>query len=73
MATAILSERALDEVLIREFVEWFVGRFGASDCAAILQGDPFARLTRCPSIVGDVYREALVRSGYARPGLDRVQ
>jgi len=72
VAMAILSDRALDEVAIREFVEWFVDRFGAADCSAILQGDPFARLTRCPSIVGDVYREALVRSGHSEPELSGV-
>ena len=42
MATAILSQRALDEVLIREFVEWFVGRFGATTAP------PSCRGTRSP-------------------------
>ncbi len=47
------------EAMIRSLVGWFEEeygpRYGGSDCAAILAGDPRNRLTRCPEIVAAVH------------------
>ncbi|HET6413083.1 MAG TPA: C-GCAxxG-C-C family protein [Anaeromyxobacter sp.] len=46
---------------IRCLVEWFeaeVGkRYGGSECSNILAGDPRARLSRCPQIIGSVHEK----------------
>jgi hypothetical protein len=60
-----------DQELIRQLTQWFqdtVGElYGGINCRDILRGDPDAKKTRCPGIIGDTYqfaRELLEDNGY---------
>ncbi len=44
--------------LVAELVDWFRAQHGATDCDALLGGDPSARFSRCPGIVLATYAEA---------------
>jgi len=58
LALWLLAGRPVEGGLVTELVDWFRDRHGSTDCDAILDGDPAARLTRCPSIVAETYAEA---------------
>lgn len=58
LAMWILAAGPVDGALVEELVDWFRGRFGATDCEAILGGEPSARLSRCPGIVTETYEQA---------------
>lgn len=46
--------KALDE-LGPEMMRWFKERFGAWNCAELLEGDQSRKLTLCPIIIEDTY------------------
>lgn len=57
--------------MVASLVEWFeqeyAARFGGTDCAVILSGDPRNRMSRCPQIVQQVLdrvRETLTVNGF---------
>ena len=59
-------------LMIQQLVEWFeVGfgqEFGGIDCNAILGGDPWNRMTRCPRLINETYfmvRDLLKENGLA--------
>ena len=58
LALWLLAGRPVEGELVTELVDWFRDSHGSTDCDAILDGDPAARLTRCPSIVAETYAEA---------------
>lgn len=57
LAMGILADTPPDGVLISDLVDWFRAEYGTTDCERILDGDPAARLTRCPGIVAATYAE----------------
>ena len=59
LAMALRSSAPVDGELGKELVEWFEGEYGTLECDDILKGDPMARLTTCPAIVGRTYEEAM--------------
>ncbi len=65
------EQRCLN-LMIQQLVEWFeVGfgkEFGGIDCNAILGGDPWNRMTRCPRLINETYfmvRDLLKENGLA--------
>ena len=54
----LLAAGPVDGTLVEELVDWFRDRYGATDCDAILGGDPSARLSKCPGIVTETYERA---------------
>ena len=52
------AQRALP-MMIEQLSDWFEAGFGAEyggiSCDAILQNDPWNRLTRCPKLVNDTF------------------
>ena len=65
------GQRALP-IMIQQLPAWFEAGFGAQyggiDCDAILQNDPWNRLTRCPKLVNDTFfmaRQLLKENGLA--------
>jgi hypothetical protein len=57
LAMWVLAGRPVDGGVVAELVDWFRERYGSTDCEAILGGDPGARLSVCPAIVGETYAE----------------
>jgi hypothetical protein len=58
--------RVMKEALASEMMTWFKTRFGAWNCAELLEGDETRKMTLCPVIVGDTYlklREMLEDAG----------
>jgi hypothetical protein len=59
---ALVDPRLADEAMVAELGQWFraemTDRYGGSDCADILGGDPAAKATRCPAVVEATYLEA---------------
>jgi Putative redox-active protein (C_GCAxxG_C_C) len=58
LALGVLAGSKVSGAVVSDLVDWFRDEHGTVECSGILQGDQFARLTRCPPIVGAVYREA---------------
>lgn len=52
------AQRALP-LMTEQLADWFEAKFGQEyggiDCDAILQGDPWNRLTRCPKLVNETF------------------
>ncbi len=47
------------EVMIPELVNWFQEVYETTDCEEILDGDPMAKVEKCPNIVINTYEKAL--------------
>jgi hypothetical protein len=65
------EQRSLN-IMIQQLVEWFEAgfgeEFGGTDCNAILGGDPWNKMTRCPRLVNETYfmvRQLLKENGLA--------
>ena len=65
LALAVLAGGTVNAVVVSDLVDWFREEYGTTQCADILGGDPAARITRCPGIVTETYREVLsLAEGY---------
>jgi len=59
LAMALRSSAPVDGELAKQLVEWFEEQYDTLECDDILKGDPMARFTTCPAIVGRAYEEAM--------------
>jgi len=68
----ILAPGAANSEMVPELAAWFQAeygdRYGGSDCAVILDGDPMNKAHRCPGVIEATYRKA--RSILADYGYD---
>lgn len=52
------GDQTVGEETVRRYVDWFRQEFGSTECRDIVEDDPFARATRCPSLVAAAYAKA---------------